>query len=54
MTRTGKSDEGDRNNLMDGRAEWSRPAMHRLNVDGAENLQKVSMDGEGLGKGTQS
>jgi hypothetical protein len=34
-----------------GRAEWTRPALQRLRVSGAETHQKESMDGV-LGKGS--
>jgi hypothetical protein len=39
------NDSSERNTLEDGRAEWSRPALHRLNVGDAERLTKISNDG---------
>jgi hypothetical protein len=44
------TDEGERPPLEDGRAEWIRPALHRLKVSNAEAAQKKANDGV-LGKG---
>jgi hypothetical protein len=38
-------DDHGKSNLEDGRAEWTRPALHRLNITDAEALQKLSNDG---------
>jgi hypothetical protein len=42
--------EGERTHLEDGRAEWSRPALHRLKVSSAEAKAQKADDGvKGMG-----
>ena len=44
------TDDGGQPHLEDDRAEWIRPTLHRLNINSAEHLQKLSNDGQ-QGKG---
>jgi hypothetical protein len=44
------TDDSGQPQLEEGRAEWTRPALHRLNINSAETLQKLSNDGQ-QGKG---
>ena len=39
------TDDSGQPHLEDDRAEWTRPALHRLNINSAEHLQKLSNDG---------
>ena len=45
--------EGDARPPEGNRAEWTRPALHKLKVSGAAGKQKKSMDGA-TGKGVLS
>lgn len=47
--RSAESSKGERS--RDGRAEWDRPALYRLNINEADTAQKEAMDGI-LGKGS--
>jgi hypothetical protein len=44
------TDEGERTHPEDGRAEWTRPALHRLKVSSAEAKGQKGDDGvKGMG-----
>jgi hypothetical protein len=47
--RSAESSKGERS--RDGRAEWDRPALYRLNINEADTAQKEAQDGI-LGKGS--